>query len=119
MGAEAILDLDEALARIDHDRDLFCTLADLLIEQGPKDLSAVQAAVAAGDAAAVARAAHRLKGAVLQFAAPTVYQSVAELEALGKAQTLATAEQVCVQVERGLTQLLEALREIVAKGAQV
>ena len=119
MSTDAIFDLDEALARVDQDMELFCTLAELLLEQGPKDFAATQAALASGDPAAVARAAHRLKGAIMQFSAPAVYEALKELETLGKAGTLETAAAVCARVERSLHQLLEALRELLARESRV
>jgi HPt (histidine-containing phosphotransfer) domain-containing protein len=112
MEASAIFNLDEALARVDQDMELFLTLADLFQQHAPHDLADTKAALASGNPVGLARAAHRLKGAILQFSAPTLYESISELEALGKAGTLETGALVCARVETGLHQLLEALSRV-------
>jgi HPt (histidine-containing phosphotransfer) domain-containing protein len=115
MSTEVIFNLAEALTRVDEDEDLLYTLAELFVEQTPLDMAAMRAALDAGDAAALARAAHRMKGAVLQFSAPAVFEAISQLEALGKAGTLDQATAVCARVDRELQKLLTALREYAAK----
>jgi histidine phosphotransfer protein HptB len=115
MSTEVIFNLAEALTRVDEDVDLFHTLAELFAEQAPLDMAATRAALDAGDAAALARAAHRLKGAILQFSAPAVLEAISQLEALGKAGALDQAMTVCAHVDQELQKLITALREHVAK----
>lgn len=115
MTTDISFNLDDALARVDQDQDLFVTLAELFIEQAPQDMAATQAALDAGDAAALARAAHRMKGAVLQFAAPGLFEATSRLESLGKAGTLDCAAAVCAQVDEKLQQLVAALRAYIEK----
>lgn len=112
----SIFDLPAAMERVDGDADLFRTMAELFVEQGPQDLAEAQAALAAGDAAAVARSAHRLKGAVLQFCAPTVFALTKRLEELGKAGDLNSAPAVCAQLHTELLRLCAALRPITTNG---
>jgi HPt (histidine-containing phosphotransfer) domain-containing protein len=114
MSPEGVFNLAEALTHVDEDEDLFHTLAELFVEQAPLDMAATQAALDAGDAAALTRAAHRMKGAIMQFSAPRVFEATKELESLGKAGTLDRAATVCAQVDRELQQLLAALRAYVA-----
>jgi len=116
MSQDTIFSLDEALARVDDDREIFQTMAELFVDQGPKDLAEAQAALAAQDAAALARSAHRLKGAILQFCAPAVFEATTELEALGKAGDLKAAVAVCAKLETELLRLLAALRQVIEKG---
>jgi HPt (histidine-containing phosphotransfer) domain-containing protein len=115
MTTETSFNLADALARVDEDQDLFLTLAELFIEQAPLDMAATQAALDAGDAAALARAAHRMNGAILQFSAPAAFEATTQLEALGKAGTLDCAAAVCAQVDRELQKLVVALRAYAAK----
>jgi HPt (histidine-containing phosphotransfer) domain-containing protein len=110
METRAIFDLDGILARVDHDWELFQTMVEVFSDQGPKDVAAIHAAVAAGDAAAMAHAAHRLKGAVLQFCAPTVLDVTRGLEESGRAGTLEGASAACAVLETELERLLLALR---------
>lgn len=114
MSHEPVFNLAEALTRVDEDEDLFQTLAELFIEQAPLDMAATQAALDADDAVALARAAHRMKGAILQFSAHTLFEATTQLETLGKADDLAGAKPVCALVGQELTTLLTALREYVA-----
>jgi HPt (histidine-containing phosphotransfer) domain-containing protein len=113
---EAVFNLEEALARVDHDLEIFQTMAEIFVEQGMQDLAEAQAALAAQDAPALARAAHRLKGAILQFCAPTVFHATKELEDFGKAGNLGAAVAACATLERELRRLLTALRQELEKG---
>jgi len=115
MTTEVTFNLADALARVDQDQDLFMTLAEIFIEQAPLDMAATQAALDAGDAAALARAAHRMKGAILQFSSPALFEATSRLEALGKAGTLDGAAAVCAQVDENLQKLVAALRAYVAE----
>lgn len=116
MNSHTVFSLDEALARVDYDREIFQTMAEIFVDQGPKDLADTQAALAAHDAAALARSAHRLKGAVLQFCAPSVFEATKELEELGKVGNLESAVAVCAKLETELLRLLAALRDHLGKG---
>lgn len=115
---DAIFSLREALARLDDDVELFQTLAELFVEQGPKDLADTRAALSAQDAAALARAAHRIKGAVLQFCAPTVLDAARRLEELGRAGDLKEAAAACARLEEALLCLLDALRHHIRRDSR-
>ncbi|MBI3356332.1 MAG: Hpt domain-containing protein [Nitrospirae bacterium] len=119
MSHDTIFSFEEALARVDHDWDTFQMMAELFVEHGPKDLAETQAALAAQDAAALARSAHRLKGALLQFCAPAALESAKQLEELGKAGDLKSAVEVCAKLEMELLRLLVGLRYVLDKGFTV
>lgn len=114
MSTDVVFNLAEALTRVDEDEDLFQTLVELFIEQAPLDMAATQAALDAGDAAALARAAHRMKGAILQFSAPALFEATHQLEALGKAGRVADAKPVCARVTQELQKLMTALNDYLA-----
>jgi HPt (histidine-containing phosphotransfer) domain-containing protein len=116
MSQDTIFSLEEALARVDQDRDIFQAMAELFVDQGPKDLAETQAALAAQDAPALARSAHRLKGAILQFCAPAALEATRELEELGKVGNLKSAVEVCAKLETELVRLLAALHDALDKG---
>ncbi len=116
MNQDTIFSLDDALARVDHDTEIFHMMVELFVDQGPKDLAETQAALAAHDAPALARSAHRLKGAILQFCAPSVFEATKELEELGKAGNLESAAAVCAKLETELLRLLATLRQLLEKG---
>jgi HPt (histidine-containing phosphotransfer) domain-containing protein len=113
---DLVFSLDEALARVDDDRETFQVMVELFMEHGPKDLADAQAALDAGNAAGVARSSHRLKGALLQFCAPAALQACKELEESAKAENLARGGQLYTVLELEFQRLLAALRQVRDKG---
>ncbi len=115
MNQEPIFNFDDALARVDQDYEIFQAMAELFIEQGPKDLADTRAALTARNGVALARCAHRLKGAILQFCAPAVLDAIRELEELGKAGDLDRGMEAYRRVESELRRLLGALHDQLAQ----
>jgi len=113
---EPVFRLDEALARVDDDRETFRMMIELFMEHGPKDLADAQAALDAGNATGVARSSHRLKGALLQFCAPAALQACKELEESAKAGNLTHGGQLYATLEQEFQRLLAALRQMRDKG---
>jgi HPt (histidine-containing phosphotransfer) domain-containing protein len=116
MSQDLAFSLDHALALVDDDRELLRAMIELFVEHGLQDLGAIQAAVAAQDAAALAASAHRLKGALLQFGAPPALEAASALENLGKAGTLDPAARGCAKLETELLRLLTVMRQLLKKG---
>jgi len=110
MERSQVFDVDEALARLDGDRELFADLAALFLEESPKELAGIRAALSGQDAPALAAAAHKLKGSVMQFCAPRLFENVKQLETFGRAANLDEAHPLYAVVERQLAELQEALR---------
>jgi histidine phosphotransfer protein HptB len=110
MTQDSIFNLNEALARVDHDRETFDMMVELFIEHGPKDLAEAKAALDVQNAVGVARSSHRLKGTILQFCAPAALQACKELEDTAKAGDLPHAQEVYASFEQELLRLLIALR---------
>lgn len=116
MSQDSVFNVQEALARVDDDRETFQMMIELFLEHGPKDLAQAQTALTAGDAAAVARSAHRLKGAILQFCAPAALQACKELEETAKTGNLTQGVELSAALEREVRRLLAALRPILEQG---
>ncbi len=116
MRAEIVseLDLHAALARVDGDRELLKEIAGLFLEECPGSLEAVRAAVAAGDPAALQRAAHSLKGAVSNFGERTAHKAALRLEDMGRAGDLAGSADALRELEEALARLISELREFIA-----
>lgn len=110
MTHESVFNLDEALARVDHDRETFDMMVELFVEHGPKDLAEAKAALDVRNAVGVARSSHRLKGAILQFCAPAALRACKTLEETAKTGDLLHAEELYVALEQELLRLLNALR---------
>lgn len=116
MSQNTVFNFEEALARVDDDRETFQMMIELFLEHGPNDLAQAQAALAAGDAAAVARSSHRLKGVILQFCAPDALQACKVLEESAKAGNLAQGGELYATLEREVQRLLDELRPILDQG---
>lgn len=116
MNHDPVFSLDEALARIDDDRETFQMMIELLMEHGPKDLADARVALDVGSAAGLARSSHRLKGAILQFCAPAALQACKGLEEAAKAGNLAHGGQLYALLEQEFQRLLAALRQVRDKG---
>ncbi|HYH00914.1 MAG TPA: response regulator, partial [Terriglobales bacterium] len=72
VAAEAITDMSAALGRVGGDEELLAELAGIFIEDLPRSVSELEGAVAQRDPERVRRAAHSIKGAVLNFGASAV-----------------------------------------------
>jgi histidine phosphotransfer protein HptB len=116
MSHDTVFSLDEALARVDHDRETFQMMIELLLEHGPKDLADAQTALDAGNAVGVARSSHKLKGAILQFCAPAALHACKDLEEAAKAGNLTHAGELYAALEREFLRLLAALRQVLDRG---
>ncbi len=98
-------DLDAALARVGGDLDLLKGIAAIFLEECPEALAAIRRAIEAGDARALAAAAHSLKGSVSNFGARAAHDAALRLEQMGRAGDLSDAGGVLAQLERALEEL--------------
>jgi HPt (histidine-containing phosphotransfer) domain-containing protein len=102
--------LDEAIVRLDCEPGLFREMIGFFFEDGPKLLAEIQTAVGAGDAIAIEKKAHRLKGTVLYLGADSTNEAVSRVEALGRVGDLKGAAEAIRALEAEMTRLAEALR---------
>jgi two-component system sensor histidine kinase/response regulator len=92
----------ELLARFDGDGELLRELAGIFLQECPKMLDDLRAALRAGDNKAVERAAHTLKGSVGNFAMPRPWETAQRLELLAKSGQLSGAEDILHALEQQL-----------------
>jgi HPt (histidine-containing phosphotransfer) domain-containing protein len=102
-------DLAAALERVDHDEDLLAEIAGLFLKDAPEMLAAVAGAVAVGDADAVNRTAHRLKGSILTFGAEHAATLALSLEEAGRNGALANAQADLARLAQAVARLRTAL----------
>jgi two-component system sensor histidine kinase/response regulator len=95
----------EALSRIEGDEELLRELCRIFLESSPKLLRQLRQAVAAGDADAVMRAAHSLKGESSYLNATGTTNAARQLEAMGRNKDLARAGDALAVLERQVTGL--------------
>src|SRR5687767_12853900 len=101
---------NELLERVDGDLDFLAETVRMLETDGRSLVDDVNRALDAGDAPAVGRAAHALKGMVSNFCAPSTQQCASEVERLGKSADLAAARTAATSLERDLHALIAELQ---------
>ncbi len=83
-----ILNEDLALERLAGDREMLAMLQEMILQEAPAMVQAVQAAVNAQDATALRGAAHSLKGSMAQLGAERVADLCYRLEQMGENDNL-------------------------------
>src|SRR3989441_7134688 len=91
--------------RLAGDQGLLAELVGLFLQDYPRLLTAMREAVARGDAKLLERAAHTLKGAVSNFAAPAATAAALRLEQMGHQANLTQAEEALAALEAELDRL--------------
>jgi HPt (histidine-containing phosphotransfer) domain-containing protein len=91
-------------------------IAILLLRNSPGWLAEIREGVSRGDASQLARAVHKLAGAVSSFVAPEVSDAARKLEALSNSGDLTDAADVFASLEENMTRLVSALADVVARG---
>lgn len=93
-------DLAGLRERLDNDAELVAELVTLFIDDAPKQIAALRAAVESADAGGIERAGHALKGAAaVMFAAPLA-EAARRLEFIGRDKNLAESRQAFAALER-------------------
>jgi HPt (histidine-containing phosphotransfer) domain-containing protein len=109
---ETVLDRELAMTRVGGDAELLKEIATLFLDDYPSALSDLHQALDRGDARAVERTAHGLKGSVANFGASTAVEAARSIENLGRAQKLAEAAQVLNTLELALAALRPELESL-------
>jgi HPt (histidine-containing phosphotransfer) domain-containing protein len=109
---EPAFDLDATLARCDGDWELLGDMVQLFLPQSEALLAQIGAAVESGDAPALEKAAHKLKGSIGNFSAPRAFAAAQSLEELGRRRELDGCRPVCEELEQALARLQTALSSL-------
>ncbi len=104
-----IVDKAQLLARVGGDMDLLGELVDLFLDTGGQMLSQVEQSVSRGNAEAIERAAHTIKGTVGNFAADRAFEAALKLETMGREGTLKDAERAFKDLEREISLFTDVL----------
>ncbi len=91
---------------------LLAELIDLFLADSPESLQAIRAAVARGDAPALAKAAHRLKGSAQHLGAAALADCCARLERAGLDSSLIDAGAAAEALGHELARARSALEEL-------
>jgi HPt (histidine-containing phosphotransfer) domain-containing protein len=109
--------LDEALERVDGDRQLLGELATLFLQECPQMLAEVQEALASHDPKALQHSAHTLKGSVGNFGALSASEAAFVLERMGRQGDLSAAHAAFTHLEAELARLRPALAALIEEAA--
>ncbi|MBN2580364.1 MAG: response regulator [Pirellulales bacterium] len=112
---EPVFDYSAALSRADDDVDFLRELAAMFVEDAPPLLAEIRRMIETRDAAGLEKTAHRLKGSLTPFTAPTAYETAQTLETIGRAGDLAQAEELGRQLEWETERLLVSLSAMLSK----
>jgi protein-histidine pros-kinase len=112
-----VFNADELLGRMDNDWDFLAETVEMLAADGPARVADIRRALAAGDAAAVGRAAHALNGMVSNFCAPPAQAAALAVEQMGKTGDLAAAPAAVDALAVGVDALIADLNAFVATRA--
>lgn len=93
---------------------LLAELATLFLEETPQSLAAIDAALAASDALAVERFAHRLQGSLLTLSAERAAKFALTLETMARTGSPAECEAVLGQLATELARLTPELEALAA-----
>jgi two-component system, sensor histidine kinase and response regulator len=104
-----------ALERLGGDEELLREVAQLFLEEYPVLVSELRTAVAAGDAEALQRAAHSLKGSVSNFGADAAHEAAFALEMTGRSREMSQARSRLLALEEALEYIHPALMELAAQ----
>ena len=107
-------DENELLERVDNDWDFLAETVEMLAKDGRALMAEIRDAAASGDAAAVARVAHTLKGMISNFCSPAVHAAALDVEQLGKRGDLAAVFPATERLETHLNSLICDLADFVS-----
>jgi signal transduction histidine kinase/DNA-binding response OmpR family regulator len=110
--AAPALDPDALLDRFDGDRALRDEIATIFLEDYPRRLAAIQAAVEQRDPAALQAAAHSLKGSAGTFGAALAVEAALKLELMGRQQDLTGVEPAFAELTKLMTELTGELAKL-------
>lgn len=108
----SILDKKSALDRLGGDLDLLIELAGMFLDDLPRLIDGLENAIKDGNADAVQRLAHSLKGAVGNFSAHSAFSIAEELETMSREGNLDNAPNTFTNLREEIERLKPALSEL-------
>jgi CheY-like chemotaxis protein/HPt (histidine-containing phosphotransfer) domain-containing protein len=113
---QSLLDLEDALGRVDGDRELLEEIASLFLETCPGWLEDLRRGLDESNAEQIRRAAHTLKGSASSFGARPLIESALRVEQIGASQDLESAGAAAHELELYVEALAGELRGFLEEG---
>jgi HPt (histidine-containing phosphotransfer) domain-containing protein len=98
-------DREEMLERLDGDTELLTDVLGVFLEECPRMMQEIRAAVDRGDSVSVRRTAHSIKGALLNISAAPAAAEASQLEQLGVDERLVETAEVLDQLQSEIDRL--------------
>jgi PAS domain S-box-containing protein len=109
---EPPFDKAELLARVGGDVGLMREITGIFLKEGPTHMAEIRTAIDRGDASALTKAAHTLKGAASVFGARVSVETALRLEQLGRTEDLEHAQAGYELLQRAMRELIAALEAL-------
>lgn len=106
-----ILDIEGTLGRLGGDHQLLVDMTTFYLEDAPTIFAKIKAAAVAGDAEELRRAAHALKGLLLNCGGVRAANAAQALEDAGQSRVLTNSTKLVRSLADELESLTEAIRE--------
>jgi PAS domain S-box-containing protein len=111
-----VLDKGKVLARFEGEAELLAELVGLFLDDCSRLVSAVRRSAERREAQALERAAHELKGSLINFSATRAYEAALRLEVIGREgamdQAMTAFEELAKEIERLKPVLANLGREV-------
>jgi HPt (histidine-containing phosphotransfer) domain-containing protein len=115
--SDSVLDVAQALERMEGDRELLEELAHLFTDEWPKSVAEMEAAFNKGDATLLERLAHGLKGAAANIGAKRLSAAALEMEKMSAARNLKSIPAQWEIVKKEAAALLEEFKTLFREAA--
>ena len=111
-------DEKELLDRVDNDWEFLADTVQMLETDGRALMAEIRRAADAGDAQALGRTGHTIKGMISNFCSPSTHASALEVETIGKSGELSAAATAVQTLHARLEELIAGLNEVLATRAR-
>lgn len=112
-----IINIPDLTERVDNDFELFMELALLFFDDSEVLLNKIEDSIKKGDADALRKTSHTIKGAVSNFSAQKAYDAAYELELAGKNNELADAHGKFNHLKTEISHVIEEMKSMIEKGS--
>ena len=103
-------DFNHALERVEGDHALLSEIVQIFLDETPKKLEILRAAISQKDSKAIERMAHSLKGELGYLGVSAVSQKARDLEEMSRINDLMRAPESFVALETELSALMDSMR---------